>query len=77
MDVWQDDTARNAVVATNRGRLIIAGFLTEACVSFPALSALSALKDGFEVSVVGDACGGLVPKSYEVALRRLEQEVFA
>jgi len=74
MNVWEDDTARNAVVATNRRRLIIAGFLTEACVSFPTLSAL---KDGFEVFVVGDACGGLAPKSHEVALGRLEQEVFA
>ena len=74
MNVWEDDTARNAVVATNRRRLIIAGFLTEACVSFPTLSAL---KDGFEVFVVGDTCGGLAPKSHEVALGRLEQEVFA
>ena len=74
MNVWEDDTARNAVVATNRRRLIIAGFLTEACVSFPALSAL---KDGFEVFVVGDACGGLTPQSHELALRRLEQEAFA
>jgi nicotinamidase-related amidase len=70
MNVWEDDTARNAVIATNRKRLIIAGFLTEACVSFPALSAL---KDGFEVFVVSDACGGLTPQSHEFALRRLEQ----
>jgi nicotinamidase-related amidase len=70
MNVWEDDTARNAVIATNRKRLIIAGFLTEARVSFPALSAL---KDGFEVFVVGDACGGLTPQSDEFALRRLEQ----
>jgi hypothetical protein len=40
MNVWEDDPARNAVVATNRRRLIIAGFFTEACGSFPALSAL-------------------------------------
>jgi nicotinamidase-related amidase len=70
MNVWEDDAARNAVVATNRKRLILAGFLTEACVSFPALSAL---KDGFEVFVVGDACGGLTSQSHELALRRLEQ----
>jgi nicotinamidase-related amidase len=70
MNVWEDDTARNGVVATKRKRLIVAGFLTEACVSFPVLSAL---KDGFEVFVVGDACGGLTSKSHELALRRLEQ----
>ena len=54
----------------DRKRLIIAGFLTEACVSF---SALSALADGFDVFVGGDACGGLTPASHELALRRLEQ----
>lgn len=70
MNVWEDDTTRSAVVAADRKRLIVAGFLTEACVSFPALSAL---KDGFEVFVVGDACGGLTPESHEFALRRLEQ----
>ena len=70
MNVWEDDTARNAVVATGRKRLIVAGLLTEACVSFPVLSALA---EGFEVFVVGDACGGLTPAGHELALRRLEQ----
>jgi nicotinamidase-related amidase len=70
MNVWEDDTARNAVLATGRRRLILAGFLTEACVSF---SALSALDDGFDVFVVADACGGLTLASHELALRRLEQ----
>ena len=70
MNVWEDDTARNAVLAVRRKRLIVAGFLTEACVSFPVLAAL---KDGFEVFVVADACGGLTPASHELALRRQEQ----
>ena len=48
----------------------VAGFLAEACVSFPVLSAL---KDGFEVFVVADAYGGLTPASHDYALRRLEQ----
>src|SRR5262249_42944147 len=70
MNVWEDDTARSAVVATGRKRLLLAGFLSEACVSFSALSALDA---GFEVFVVADACGGLTPAGHELALRRLEQ----
>src|ERR1700752_5356757 len=70
MNAWEDDTARNAVVATGRKRLIVAGFLTEACVSFPALSALA---DGFDVFVAADACGGLTLASHELALRRLER----
>src|SRR6201993_1718941 len=63
MNVWEDDAVRDAVLATKRTRLIVAGFLTEACVSFPVLSAL---KDGFEVFVVADACGGLTPQSHEL-----------
>jgi nicotinamidase-related amidase len=62
MNVWEDDAARNAVVSANRRRLIIAGLLTEACVSFPALSAL---KDGFEVFVVADTCGGLTAAGHD------------
>jgi|SRR5580658_1596129 nicotinamidase-related amidase len=39
MNVWEDDAVRSAVVAANRKRLIVAGLLTEACVSFPVLCA--------------------------------------
>ncbi len=70
MNVWEDAAARSAVAAAGRKRLIVAGFLTEACVSFPVLSALA---DGFDVFVAADACGGLTPASHDLALRRLEQ----
>lgn len=69
MNAWEDDAVREAVLATNRKRLIVAGFLTEACVSFPVLSAL---QDGFEVFVVGDTCGGLTQAGHDLALRRME-----
>jgi nicotinamidase-related amidase len=69
MNVWEDDAAHRAVVDTGRKRLIVAGLLTEACVSFPVLSAL---KDEFEVFVVADACGGLSPSGHDLALRRME-----
>jgi nicotinamidase-related amidase len=69
MNVWEDDAARTAVLATNRKRLIVAGFLTEACVSFPVLSSL---KEGFEVFVVADTCGGLTSAGHKLALRRME-----
>ncbi|WP_158790778.1 hydrolase [Granulicella sp. L60] len=70
MNVWEDETAHSAIVATNRRRLIVAGLLTEACVSFPVLSAL---KEGYEVFVVGDACGGLTQTGHALALQRMEQ----
>jgi nicotinamidase-related amidase len=70
MNVWEDEAARAAVLTTNRQRLIVAGLLTEACVSFPVLSAL---KDSYEVYVVGDACGGLTQAGHVLALHRMEQ----
>jgi nicotinamidase-related amidase len=69
MNVWEDDVARAAVLNTRRRRLLISGLLTEACVTFPVLSALS---EGFEVFVVADACGGITLASHELALRRME-----
>ena len=69
MNAWEDDNAREAVTATGKKRLLVAGLLTEACVSFPVLSAL---RDGFEVFVVADACGGLTQAGHDLALRRME-----
>jgi nicotinamidase-related amidase len=69
MNIWEDDHVRAAVEATGRKRLVMAGLLTEACVSFGALSALTS---GFEVFVVGDACGGITPASHDLALRRMQ-----
>lgn len=69
MNLWEDDAARTAVTSAGRRRLLVSGLLTEACVSFPVLSALAA---GYEVFVVGDACGGLTAVSHDLALRRME-----
>lgn len=70
MNLWEDEAVKAAVVATGRKTLVIAGLLTEACVSFPVLSALA---EGYKVLVVADACGGLTPVSHDAALRRMEQ----
>lgn len=69
MNMWEDDAARTAVENSARRRLIVSGLLTEACVSFMVLSAIA---DGYEVFVVGDACGGLTERSHDLALRRME-----
>jgi nicotinamidase-related amidase len=69
MNIWEDDHVRAAIEATGRRRLLMAGLLTEDCVTFGALSALAS---GFEVFVVGDACGGLTPISHDLALRRMQ-----
>ncbi|MGN8000472.1 hydrolase [Sphingomonas sp. 22176] len=70
MNLWEDEAAKAAVIATGRRTLVVAGLLTEACVSFPVLSALA---EGYAVRVVADACGGLTPASHEAALQRLAQ----
>ncbi|USI72865.1 hydrolase [Sphingomonas morindae] len=70
MNLWEDDAARAAVLGTGRRTLVFAGLLTEACVSFPVLSAIG---ETYDVRVVADACGGLTPASHEAALRRMEQ----
>lgn len=69
MNLWEDTAAQAAVAATGRKRLLISGLLSEACVSFCALSAQA---DGYDVYVVADACGGLTATSHELALRRLQ-----
>ena len=58
LSMSEDAAARAAIVSTGRRTLIVAGLLTEACVSFPVLSALA---EGYAVRVVADACGGLTP----------------
>lgn len=69
MNLWEDDAVRGAIVATGRRKLIFSGLLTEPCVTFPVLSARAA---GYELHVVGDACGGLTPISHDLSMRRME-----
>ncbi|MGY4501810.1 hypothetical protein ACVWYH_005767 [Bradyrhizobium sp. GM24.11] len=70
MNLREDDAARTVVVQTGKRTLIVSGLLTEACVSFPVLSALH---EGFDVFVVGDACGGLTPVSHDLAFATHER----
>lgn len=54
INAWDNEDFVNAVKATGRKQLIMAGIVTEVCVAFPALSALEA---GYDVFVVTDASG--------------------
>ncbi|MDM9627551.1 hydrolase [Rhizobium sp. S152] len=69
MNAWEDGVVRAEIDKIGRRKLIVSGLLTEACVSFPVLSALT---DGYEVSVVADTCGGITADSHSLALRRME-----
>lgn len=54
INAWDNPDFVNAVKATGKKQLIIAGVVTEVCVAFPALCAINA---GYEVFVVTDASG--------------------
>lgn len=54
INAWDNEEFLNAVKATGKKQLIIAGVVTEVCVAFPALSALA---EGYDVFIVTDASG--------------------
>ncbi|MER5374197.1 hydrolase [Streptomyces sp. NPDC002553] len=70
MNAWEDLAFVEAVKATGREKLVIAGLWTEVCVVLPALSALA---QGYEVYVVTDASGGVSPQAHEHAVQRMVQ----
>ncbi|MFI9617020.1 hydrolase [Streptomyces sp. NPDC052023] len=70
MNAWEDQAVVDAVKATGRKKIVLAGLWTEVCVVLPALSALG---QGYEVYVVADASGGVTPQSHEHAIQRMIQ----
>jgi nicotinamidase-related amidase len=68
INTWQDKAVVDAVKATQRKQLIIAGLWTEVCVAMPTIQALG---EGWDVTVVTDASGGTSVESHEVAIQRM------
>ena len=66
LNVYDDPQVRDAIAATGRGVVLIAGILTEACVSFPRLS----LRATGRVFIVADCCAGITPETHQLALSR-------
>ncbi|GGM16259.1 isochorismate family cysteine hydrolase YcaC [Pseudomonas asuensis] len=54
INAWDNSDFVEAIKATGRKQLIMAGVVTDVCVTFPALSAIA---EGFDVFVVTDASG--------------------
>ncbi|MEL7042527.1 MAG: hydrolase [Pseudomonadota bacterium] len=67
---WLDPKFREAIKATGRKKIILAGLWTSACVSFPTLDMLA---EGFEIYVPTDACGDTSAEAHERAVDRLVQ----
>ncbi|MEJ6395991.1 isochorismatase family protein [Gymnodinialimonas sp. 2305UL16-5] len=68
VNFWNDAESKAAVEATGRKKLVISGLATEVCAAFPALSAL---REGYEVYVVIDACADFNPMITDVKTQRL------
>ncbi len=58
----------DAVKATGRKQLIIAGLWTEVCVAMPAIQAAG---EGWDVTVITDASGGTSVEAHQVAIQRM------
>jgi nicotinamidase-related amidase len=67
---WSHPEVRKAVDATGRKKLIMAGLVTEVCLS---QSVLAALKDGYDVYFVSDCSGGITPEAHEDGKARMVQ----
>lgn len=70
LNAWEDQNFKEAVKATGKKKLIIAGLWTEVCVALPTLCAIA---DGFEVYVVADASAGSSKQAHQMAMQRMIQ----
>ena len=70
MNSWDTAAFRDAVRATGRKNIIVAGLWTEVCVAWPTLNMLD---EGFNIYVVEDACGGTSAEAHQAALSRMTQ----
>jgi nicotinamidase-related amidase len=68
INTWEDKRVVDAVKATGRKQLIIAGLWTEICVAMPAIQALG---EGWDVTVVTDASGAVSVEAHQVAIQRM------
>lgn len=70
INAWDNEDFVTAVKATGKKQLLVAGVVTEVCVSFPVLSALA---EDFDVFVVADASGTFNEMTQKAAWSRMEQ----
>jgi nicotinamidase-related amidase len=70
INTWEDSRVVDAVKATGRKKLVIAGLWTEICVAMPAIQALD---DGYAVYAVTDASGGVTREAHDMAVQRMVQ----
>jgi len=67
-NAWRDRAFQEAVKATGRQRLVMAGISTSVCLQYPAISALA---EGYDVCFIEDAVGDSTQELHDVAVMRL------
>jgi nicotinamidase-related amidase len=70
VNAWADPNFRQAVLATGRRNLIMAGVTTDVCLVYPAIDAVD---EGFRVQAVMDASGSPFELSEDMSRRRMER----
>jgi nicotinamidase-related amidase len=69
INAWQDPRVHEALTATRRKKMLIAGTGFDICAALPALASVA---EGYDTSVVYDACGRFEPMPV-AAITRLAQ----
>lgn len=70
MNTWEDAAVIAKVNAIGKARIVLAGLWTSVCIVGPALSAID---QGFEVTVIADACGDVSTEAHDRAMDRMVQ----
>jgi len=68
MNAWEDEAFRAAVEKTGRKKLIFGALYTEICLTFPVIEAMA---DGYDVTFIVDAVGGMSQLAHRTAVDRL------
>jgi nicotinamidase-related amidase len=68
MNAWEDHAFRAAIKGSGRKRLVFGALWTEICLAFPVVDAL---REGYEVTFVVDAVGGMSQLAHTTAIQRL------
>lgn len=68
MNCWEDKRVVDAIKKTGRKKIVMAGLWTEVCIAHPAIDAL---REGYEVYPVADACGGTTVTAHDLAIQRM------
>jgi len=71
MNSWDDQNVRDALAATGRKKVVVAGLWTEVCNLMFALDAMR--EGGYEIYMVADASGGTSVDAHKYAMDRMVQ----